>query len=159
MVLSGSLRPPSTRQYIRNALTELGATVSSGGPPRLAIPINDLPDPAAQRNAVSSGGNTVGIIEQADAGKKVKASAKTKIKASRIEIPSVQEVAARPSPSKGSFAYPIVSVIEDEEDPHLWRTPQEEADYRLALLLSRPVGDRTVTNRYQPEPTGKEDAA
>ena len=31
VVLSGSLRPPTTRQYIRNALTELGATSSLPG--------------------------------------------------------------------------------------------------------------------------------
>ena len=60
------------------------------------MPIDNQPDPTAQRKTGASGGTAVAVIEQADAGNKVKASTRTKTKAGRNEIPSVKEVAARP---------------------------------------------------------------
>ena len=98
-------------------------------------------------------GGAVAAIEQGDIGSKSTVATRARAKKSRSDIPTISEAAARSFSSKGSFACPIVIVIEEDEDPHLWQTPQEEADYRLALSLARPVRERTATNRYQPEPS------
>ena len=140
-----------SKQYITQALTELAATSSSGATIPSVRPLDDLPDPRANGKKKVQVVQPVAVIEQEEKPAKPKKATRTKVAPARQEIPSVKEAAARPSPSKGSFAYPIVSVIEEDEDPHLWRTPQEEADYRFALSLSRPVRDRITTNRYQPD--------
>ena len=119
VVLSGSLRPPPNRQYITYALTELGVTSSSGAHCPSIIPIDNQPEPGSKRKESGHSAATVAVIEKDETVKKTKAPSKTKAKTGPAKIPSVKETAARPSPSKGSFAYPIVSVIEEEEDPHL----------------------------------------
>ena len=48
VVLSGSLSPPTNRQYITNALTELAATSLSGATIPSVMPIDDHPDPSEE---------------------------------------------------------------------------------------------------------------
>ena len=87
------------------------------------MPIDDHPDQEANRDMSERSGAAVAVIEQGNQVGKSKAPRREKAKKGNSDIPTIYTAAVRTSPSTGSFAYLIVRVIEDDEDPHRWRTP------------------------------------